>query len=60
VIHPQPGKGPVRKPGVARIGVFTGVHVETVWKIAEGVSRALLWHPEAADRDSFDFFWALS
>jgi len=28
--------------------------LETVWKIAEGVSTALLWRQEATDRDSFD------
>ena len=33
---------------------------ETVWKIAEGVSSALLWRQEAADRHSFDAFWPLS
>src|SRR5215212_10304986 len=33
---------------------------ETVWKIAEGLWRALLRRQESADRDSFDPSWALS
>src|SRR5215216_6969451 len=33
--------------------------LETVWKIAEGVSSTLLWRQEAADRDFFDPSWPL-
>ena len=33
---------------------------ETVWKIAEGVWRALLRRQKSADRDSFDPSWPLS
>ena len=40
--------------------LFTRVRGETVWKIAEGVSSALLRWQEAADRHSFDAFWPLS
>ena len=39
--------------------LFTGVRGEAVWKIAEGVSTALLWRQEAADRDSFGPSWPL-
>src|SRR5215207_1701180 len=34
--------------------LFTGVRGETVWKIAEGVTSAILWRQEATDRDSLD------
>jgi hypothetical protein len=40
--------------------LFTGVRGETVWKIAEGVSRALLRQQKSPDRDSFDPSWPLS
>jgi hypothetical protein len=40
--------------------IVTRVRGETVWKIAEGVWRALLRRQKSADRDSFDPFWALS
>jgi hypothetical protein len=33
---------------------------ETVWKIAEGVSKALLRQQKSADRDSLDPSWPLS
>src|SRR5215208_4112758 len=40
--------------------LFTGVRGETVWKIAEGVTSAILWRQEATDRDSLDSSWPLS
>jgi hypothetical protein len=42
------------------LSLFTNVVEKTVWKIAEGVSSALLWRQEAIDRDSFDPSWPLS
>jgi hypothetical protein len=47
----------VRLPLLAHIHERRG---ETAWKIAEGVSSALLWRQEATDRDSFDPSWPLS
>src|SRR5215204_6021935 len=40
--------------------LFTGVCGETVWKIAEGVTSAILCRQEATDRDSLDSSWPLS
>jgi hypothetical protein len=47
-------------PGPPLLPLFTEIRGETVWKIAEGVSRALLRGQEWADRDSFDTSWPLS
>jgi hypothetical protein len=40
--------------------LFTGVRGETVWKIAEGLSTALLGRQEMPDRGLIDPSWPLS
>src|SRR5215203_4696685 len=50
---------PIPSRQVHCLRLFTRVRGETVWKIAEGVSTALLWRQEATDRDSFDPSWPL-
>jgi hypothetical protein len=53
---PRPDTNGVAEP---RIRTSENSSSETVWKIAEGVSTALLWRQEATDRDSFDPSWPL-
>jgi hypothetical protein len=54
-----PFHGSERKPSTSP-SLFQTVSTETVWKIAEGVSTALLWRQERPIGTPFDPSWPLS